>query len=674
MHHYTTAVLSIFAGTVVNAQLGSLIPCRNEFNVLDDCHTTNECDDCRILEFQNPFTAGFCNAINEGLCQADGCCDSCTDEFNAYETCLMILNLVVCEINCDNVAVTTAAPSKEDFVEVVEIIETTPTPSATPSMISFEEGGLSDELEERGCFDKFSDFGVCALGEPIQCGLCFINNIPIPGEIGGNIDEFCAVADSSLCGFGSCCEPCNSEFTLFEECFQEVVEDITFGTCQLDCDDNDSEDEVTTVDDCLDSLGAYSSCIANNVIGCALCVIAGLPELPSLPDEGGLDFDEFCDSTRNIICGFGDCCQPCEAEFTALETCLETASSVVTLGQCTIDCNLPTLSPTVLPAENNNEGGGGGGLFDGAVCFSGENQVRVLSTSTTSDDDASTFRITTIAMKDLRIGDMVQSGLPPSSNDSEMKFSRIYSFGHYSPDIKSEYLQIYTTAKNNNNPLEITKDHMVYKKKMGTQSYYYPVPASDVSIGDTVMTSNNADTTDVAMVTKIQTVIRRGAFAPFTESGTIVVSDIVASNYVSLLQTPTSKKSAMISSEMMHWLAHVFQAPHRILSKMTTMDKETYTQDGISNWVYHPLQLAQWYLRQPTIIMGLLAIPLLLLATTFYFAEAAFHIGIENHDWMMLLLGSAAGILIVLSHHYGLSFKMMNSSSIDNNNTKKKLL
>jgi len=675
MHPLTLLVLSFLSSTI-HGQIAPFIPCQEEFNVLDNCHTTNlECNDCKILEFQNPFTAGFCNAINEGLCEADGCCDLCINEFNAYEICLLNLNLVFCEINCDGVTTTTTLAPSTSFVEVVENVEPT-TPSPTTAATTDEES-LTEELEESGCFDKFRDFGLCAVGNPIQCGLCFITNIPIPDEIGNNIGEFCATADASLCGFGSCCEPCNAEFTLFEECFQELVTDVTFGTCELDCDDNNGvDDDVTSVDDCVDSLTSYSSCVINNIFGCALCVIDGLPELPggdNEEDDNDNDDNGFCESTKSIICNFGGCCDPCEAEFMVLETCLEVASDLVTLGQCTIDCDESTTSPTASPVEE--EDGDGGGLFGGgSFCFSANNQVRVM---TSNDDDDDTIH--TVAMKDLQIGDMVQASASNNNNNHPiMEFSRIYSFGHYGPDSTSEYLQIHTTTttttKKKNLPLEITKDHMVYKKTTTKEtqhsSYYYPVPASDVSIGDLLMmtTTNNNNNAAAAKVTKIQTVIRRGAFAPFTEFGTIVVNDIVASNYVSLLAVAASASAEennhwimMTSKIMMHWLAHAFQAPHRILYKISsTMMYETYTKDGISHWVYHPLRLAQWYVRQPILLRSVVSIPLLFLACTFYLVEIVF-LSITNYTMMMLLMGGAG--IILMSFHRHLSFKMGSSST-----------
>merc|ERR1711862_223455 len=82
------------------------------------------------------------------------------------------------------------------------------------------------------------------------------------------------------------------------------------------------------------------------------------------------------------------------------------------------------------------------------------------------------------------------------------------------------------------------------------------VPASSVKVGD-VLAMNN-DTT--AKVSKIGSVERKGAYAPFTYSGDIVVSGVVASNYVAMM--PEEETGLPVS---MQWIAHTFKAPHRFV-------------------------------------------------------------------------------------------------------------
>merc|ERR1712025_563245 len=123
---------------------------------------------------------------------------------------------------------------------------------------------------------------------------------------------------------------------------------------------------------------------------------------------------------------------------------------------------------------------------------------------------------TTIRMSNLKIGDRVQV-------TEDGKFDTVYSFGHYRPDSVSEYLSIQSTAKAA--PITISAPHMLFLDSKKA------VPASTIKVGDTLLGGNT--------VTKIDKVSLSGAYAPFTYSGSIVVNDVVASNYVSLTGTST---------------------------------------------------------------------------------------------------------------------------------------
>lgn len=542
----------VFFAILLVTTSGQLLPCQDEFDALDECHDAYaECSECTILQFSNPFTAGFCAAINEGLCGAYGCCEPCANVFTSYKTCLETSNLVVCEVDCDPV----------EGSSEVEI-----------GIIEEEEETVTDDLETSGCFNKFTDFATCAIQNPLQCGSCFLNNIPIPDDFAA--DGFCNTAEESICGFGNCCSPCSQEFEIFDACFEEVVDDITFGLCDFDCEANGGGGGGNVVEDCTDSFGAYSNCLRENPLQCALCLLTNLPD----PD------DTVCENTRNTVCGVGDCCDACVDQFDQFEICLETVSSLVTIGSCTIDCDEVPDPPTVPPSSG----------FGGFSCFSPKNDVLV---------DGKGY----ISMNDLKIGDMVQTG--------EGEFGRVYSFGHYSPNAKSEYLQLH--VENQNKPLEISKDHMVFVEARG------PVPAFAVSTGDRLVVSNKS----VATVEKIANVNRVGAFAPFTESGTIVVNGVLASSYVSLQE---EKSGSLVigntKTVSMHWLAHVLQAPHRLICHVSASicENETYTTDGISHWVHSPLLFSKWLLRQPTPLLTLVSIPLVLLGMAMQFVEYFF--------------------------------------------------
>jgi len=148
------------------------------------------------------------------------------------------------------------------------------------------------------------------------------------------------------------------------------------------------------------------------------------------------------------------------------------------------------------------------------------------------------------------------------------------------------------------------------------------VPASSVNVGDKLIVANGDA---VAEVRKIERVTRRGAFATFTKTGTIVVSGIVASNYISLMdETPVS----------MQWMAHAFNAPHRMVCALSfeICENETYT-NGISDWVYNPLQLGLWLAQQNAVVKFSICMAFIVFFGIFSF--------IEQMTISPLLLGTA---------------------------------
>jgi len=240
---------------------------------------------------------------------------------------------------------------------------------------------------------------------------------------------------------------------------------------------------------------------------------------------------------------------------------------------------------------------GGDSVF-GAICFSGKNAVLTQNKGQ-------------IQMKDLKIGDLVHVG--------EGKYSRVYSFGHHSHDSKAEYLQLKVDKRKES--LEISKDHMVF---MATNK---AVPAFSVSIGNQLIFSDENNKMISVNVTNITKVNRVGAYAPFTESGTIMVNGLLVSNYVSLQEEPSGSFAvAGIRTVPMHWLAHSFQAPHRFFcrSSVNACSKETYTNEGISYWVSIPLIISRWFLRQHVTVVIILSIPVVCLAFALNIAELSF--------------------------------------------------
>jgi len=310
-------MLRITSFILLFSPTSAILACMRDFRTLNNCHKETEgCEDCKMLALSNPFSNGFCGAANDSLCNARGCCEGCKEQFDAYDTCLDTVTFFDCDLDCD------AAP--------------TPSPTAQPPLEEQNpenelESELAEELEDQGCLAKFGEFAQCAAQNPLVCGGCFLESIPDDITDGG----FCNMATEAICGFGTCCEPCTSEFVEFDECFERIVADVTFGLCEIDCDDFEAPEDNGNEDNlagCGDSLQEYATCVQENPLQCGLCVIQNFPN----PDDG------FCQSAGDSLCGLGACCTPCTEKFEGFESCLQTLSSTVTLGECEINCDTDT--------------------------------------------------------------------------------------------------------------------------------------------------------------------------------------------------------------------------------------------------------------------------------------------------------------------------------------------
>ena len=169
-----------------------------------------------------------------------------------------------------------------------------------------------------------------------------------------------------------------------------------------------------------------------------------------------------------------------------------------------------------------------------------------------------------VFMKDLQRGDEVKV--------AEGIYERVYGFGHRHETLEIEYLELILST---GTVLEISADHMV-----SVQGNF--VPAKEIRNGNLVSVLMDG-TMALFKVVAIQRIVRQGAYAPFTWSGTILVNGVLASTYVALPSVPLSSYQAV---------SHLATLPRRILCWFGC--DESYFESGIATWI-EPLLL--WAFR-----------------------------------------------------------------------------
>lgn len=226
----------------------------------------------------------------------------------------------------------------------------------------------------------------------------------------------------------------------------------------------------------------------------------------------------------------------------------------------------PTNPPTPTPPAPSPPSSG---------CFSGETTVVVKDVGITS-------------MKNLKLGDQV---LVLSAPENDV-YEKVYSFGHIHHSTEMVYYQFYPSK------IEISWNHMVFLEDQAT-----PIPASLVKLGDTLRGGSE--------VTRISQVTRRGVYAPLTNSGTLLVNGVLASTYITFQEGIFLRIGSFATPLSFHWLAHSFQAPHRLWCAYFADSclKETYSEQGISVLMDQPVAFSEWVVQQNAVLATTLLVP-----------------------------------------------------------------
>ena len=139
--------------------------------------------------------------------------------------------------------------------------------------------------------------------------------------------------------------------------------------------------------------------------------------------------------------------------------------------------------------------------------------------------------------------------------------------------------------------LPITADHLLFVELMGQAT---AIPARDVKIGDTVYVRGSHGS-EKDLVQSISTVYEKGAYAPVTLSGTILVNDVHTSCYFDVL-----------SHEWSHRAMSIARALHHVSPSMMRRISAIGEKDGFPGWcrlAHTMLTLLDWWTRNLTLVI-----------------------------------------------------------------------
>lgn len=200
----------------------------------------------------------------------------------------------------------------------------------------------------------------------------------------------------------------------------------------------------------------------------------------------------------------------------------------------------------------------------------------------------------TIMMDELRVGDYVATAAG--------SFSRVFSLAHLHREVESDFLQIYTDPSAIL-PLEVTSDHLLFVNGKAQ-------PASTVRPGDSLSSGN---------VVRIESIKRRGIYAPLTDAGELLVSGVRVSSYVQVMEGGTVANQ--------HVLGHLLFSPVRLLCHAwpSYCAAETHDTAGYSRLYAWLLHVTTWIGRSglpwvsylTTAIVAPLFFPLFVLEQTY---------------------------------------------------------
>ncbi|RNA09760.1 desert hedgehog [Brachionus plicatilis] len=162
-------------------------------------------------------------------------------------------------------------------------------------------------------------------------------------------------------------------------------------------------------------------------------------------------------------------------------------------------------------------------------CFPGESKVYARNRT---NDKAEEKLVSELEVGDeiLVVNDYDEANFRPI----QFKFSRVVSFLHQIKDIDAKFIRLhYKDSFNITRHVTLTPRHLIYVKRMDKQQFEF-MAALQVRVGDSLKKYDfGKKLHQIVNVTKVERVKleKSGVFAPLTESGTLIVDNILTSCY-----------------------------------------------------------------------------------------------------------------------------------------------
>ena len=188
-------------------------------------------------------------------------------------------------------------------------------------------------------------------------------------------------------------------------------------------------------------------------------------------------------------------------------------------------------------------------------CYPGDSLVRLADGRTSTMDQ-------------LSVGDQVLA----MDTQGQLTYSDVILKMHTDTQTPVTYYTIHTDS---GRTLTVTPGHLVYVSESNDTKApdATPIFASRIAVGDYIFHGSDTSVTPLR-VTKINAVVKRGAYAPLTAHGTIVVDDVITSCY------------AMIDNHALaHWAlwpVRMYRHVQRFLLGMASLDHRDCCDDVTS--------------------------------------------------------------------------------------------